>query len=191
MPKFSIDTEQCRRPNPYEREGKWWFYDEADSEHGPYDDRVTACVELHKYVDTYLHEKGPSMNEPRHHIVMHMNELWWQVRDQLGKYLFHKVIEGTKEFLHLAEHVHDENEKSPEHHKFICWTTSGDEPKLHVEKLHPLDAAVWYAEQHPGKYQIECVVWVEDLHGHTWSFSVRSELAYSFYCQKLSAPDGM
>jgi hypothetical protein len=52
--KFAIDAEHQRRPNPYEHEGKWWFYDEADIEHGPYDDRVTAGIELNRYVEAYL-----------------------------------------------------------------------------------------------------------------------------------------
>jgi hypothetical protein len=99
------------------------------------------------------------------------------------------VLEDAKRFLHMAEHAHNGRVKASETREYTCWAESG--PKLHVERFTALDAAVWYAEQHPDRYQVERVIWVEDSEGRIWSFSVRSELAYSYHCQGLSAPDGL
>jgi hypothetical protein len=32
--------------NPYEHEGRWWFYDDAGYGNGPYEDETTAALEL-------------------------------------------------------------------------------------------------------------------------------------------------
>lgn len=54
-PKFAIT--QTTPANPYERDGNWWFYDEAGCENGPYGDEATAALELERYCEAYLQER--------------------------------------------------------------------------------------------------------------------------------------
>jgi hypothetical protein len=51
-PKFAVT--QASPANPYERDGKWWFYDETGCEYGPYRDEATASLELKHYCEIYL-----------------------------------------------------------------------------------------------------------------------------------------
>ena len=44
-----IDTGEGR-PNPYEEDGKWWFYDETEEAHGPYETEEYAKRQLDAYV---------------------------------------------------------------------------------------------------------------------------------------------
>jgi len=35
--------------NPYQRDNKWYFYDESDFEHGPFEDKLAAQTALEIY----------------------------------------------------------------------------------------------------------------------------------------------
>lgn len=45
------------RKNPYEKDGKWFFYDETGDEHGPYDSMHLANANM------YLHAHWLDTNE--------------------------------------------------------------------------------------------------------------------------------
>ena len=42
------------KPNPYERDGKWYWYDETDEEQGPFDTYYAALFSLEDYIMNIL-----------------------------------------------------------------------------------------------------------------------------------------
>jgi len=45
------------KPNPYERDGKWYWYDyEQEVEQGPYSSKFAALVELEEFVRNLVNE---------------------------------------------------------------------------------------------------------------------------------------
>ena len=40
--------------NPYEKDGKWWWYDETQLDYGPYDTEEEALLVLKEYCEKYL-----------------------------------------------------------------------------------------------------------------------------------------
>ncbi|MBD3405054.1 MAG: hypothetical protein GF411_02825 [Candidatus Lokiarchaeota archaeon] len=46
---MEIEREEPLPPNPFEKNGGWYWYDEAGDYYGPYDTKREASVEMHDY----------------------------------------------------------------------------------------------------------------------------------------------
>jgi len=49
MKNWEIEREEPLPPNPFEKDGKWYWWDEAGDQNGPYDSEEEASKKMHEY----------------------------------------------------------------------------------------------------------------------------------------------
>lgn len=85
--------------NPYQREGKWYFFDETEQEHGPYETKKQAEWELDWYVFTCLGTRNSAITlDFLKYAMTHPDERFWQALRNWSRYIFVAVSNNDAQY---------------------------------------------------------------------------------------------
>jgi hypothetical protein len=99
--------------NPYEKDGKWYFYDETQDEHGPYPTEEKAYAEFTLY--------GIYLNEGPNGLVRELRKRWEDAEQA--------CFDITESLTSECRRLYKELEKANLNSKRVVWKLNNPQPK--------------------------------------------------------------